>query len=133
VPCPLAQYKPSAFGSNLILSLAPTWYKKKLYPIFCLKLLTNSAKNGDGNLEILTLSSVVLMQFLKENDLLKQKSLDIKVPSKIWESSTDVQLAFISGYFDADGYASGKKKRGSRCGITHPNFRRRSHKYCFCN
>lgn len=67
-------------------------------------------RKGDGNLEVLTLSSVVLMQFLKENDLLKQKSPDIKVPSKIWESPTEVQLAFISGFFDADGYASGKKK-----------------------
>ena len=71
---------------------------------------TLTLRKGDGDLEVLTLSSVILMQFLKENDLLKQKSFDIKIPSKIWESPTDVQIAFISGYFDADGYASGKKK-----------------------
>lgn len=69
-----------------------------------------SARKGDGNLERLDICSVYLMQFLQENDLLKQKSGEISMPAILWNSPSSVQAAFLSGYFDADGYASGKKK-----------------------
>ena len=48
--------------------------------------------------------------FLKENGLLKPKTEFLRVPQKIFESNTKVQMAFFSGLFDADGYASGRKK-----------------------
>ena len=69
-----------------------------------------SPRPGDGKLEKFDIRSNVIVQFLKDNDLLKQKSKDIIIPRHIWNSPSKVQSAFISGYFDADGYASGRKK-----------------------
>lgn len=66
--------------------------------------------NGDGNLEKYEIYSKLILQYLQHNELLKQKSEDIYIPEKIWVSPISVQAAFLSGYFDADGYASGKKK-----------------------
>lgn len=48
--------------------------------------------------------------YLEQNGLLKQKHNALIMPDVIWQSRTSVQMAFISGYFDADGYASGNKK-----------------------
>jgi ribonucleoside-diphosphate reductase alpha chain len=67
-------------------------------------------KNGDGNLEILSINNKYVITFLKENGLLKQKADSLTFPEKIFISSSSVQGAFLSGYFDADGYASGYKK-----------------------
>lgn len=69
-----------------------------------------SERTGDGALTRISLNSIVALALLQDNDLLKQKSADIKVPQIIWSSPIEVQSAFVSGYFDADGYASGKKK-----------------------
>lgn len=65
---------------------------------------------GDGDLEILNIHNKTVIKFLEHNEMLKQKSVDIEFPEKILRSPVSVQCAFISGYFDADGYASGKKR-----------------------
>lgn len=67
-------------------------------------------KNGDGQCEKLNIHSKKILHFLEKNSLLKEKSANIEVPAKIWNSPPSVQHAFIAGYFDADGYASGSKK-----------------------
>lgn len=65
---------------------------------------------GDGDLENLSIHNKTIVQFLMYNELLKQKSGNLIFPQKIIDSNKSVQMAFLSGYFDADGYASGKKK-----------------------
>ena len=69
-----------------------------------------SIRLGDGKMNRVTIGSKVVCHFLHQNGLLKQKSTVLEFPSLIINSSSSVQGAFISGYFDADGYASGKKK-----------------------
>jgi len=69
-------------------------------------------KNGDGNLEVISIYSKLICKFLEVNNLTKEKSLNIKFPQKIFESQSEVQLAFISGYLDADGCTSNTIKSG---------------------
>lgn len=64
---------------------------------------------ADGDLETLDINNKTIVQFLKYNNLLKEKSSEIKFPDKILDSTISVQLAFIAGYFDADGDCAGKK------------------------
>lgn len=66
--------------------------------------------DGDGDLEVLGIYNKAIVSFLEHNNLLKQKSKDIKFPNLVQKASPEVQEAFIAGYFDADGYASGGKK-----------------------
>ncbi len=65
---------------------------------------------GDGDLDDAKLGSKVVVMWLAHNNLLKEKADSICLPQKIIDSPSDVQMAFFSGVFDADGYASGKKK-----------------------
>jgi ribonucleoside-diphosphate reductase alpha chain len=65
---------------------------------------------ADGDLERIRFGSRRVVEWLRHNDLLKQKTGDIRVPAKIWSSPKSVQVAFLGGFFDADGFASGKKK-----------------------
>ena len=65
---------------------------------------------GDGDLEVLFMHNKTIAGFLNHNGLLKEKSHGIVFPDKILRSPSSVQLAFLSGYFDADGYASGSKR-----------------------
>lgn len=65
---------------------------------------------GDGALERIRVNNKAIIQHLKFNELLKQKAGFLQFPSKIFQSKQSVQMAFLSGYFDADGYASGRKK-----------------------
>jgi len=50
------------------------------------------------------INSVLVTDFLRTNDLLKQKASQLIFPEKILTSPPSVQFAFLSGYFDADGY-----------------------------
>lgn len=61
--------------------------------------------DGDGALENLSIYNKTIVQFLAHNNLLKQKSSSIEFPELILKSNIRVQLAFLSGYFDADGDA----------------------------
>lgn len=65
---------------------------------------------GDGDVEKLSIGNKTITQFLKHNELLKQKAGNLIFPERIIQSNSKVQIAFLSGYFDADGYASGAKK-----------------------
>jgi len=65
---------------------------------------------GGGAVNRLSLSNKCIINFLYKNNLLKQRAEYIVFPEKILKSPQSVQCAFISGYFDADGYASGRKK-----------------------
>lgn len=65
---------------------------------------------GDGQVNKVSMHSKLVCLFLEINGLLKQKHDALVLPESIMSSSTSVQMAFISGYFDADGYASGSKK-----------------------
>lgn len=65
---------------------------------------------GDGALNCIDIHRKVIAMFLKENDLLKEKAKYIKLPSKIFNSPSTVQFAFLAGFFDADGTAKSTKK-----------------------
>ena len=69
-----------------------------------------SIRKGGGAVNRLSINNKCVVDFLDKNGLLKQKAESIVFPLKILQSPSSVQCAFISGYFDADGYASGKKK-----------------------
>lgn len=69
-----------------------------------------SVRPGDGDLEKISINNRTVGEFLKYNLCLKQKSELLEFPKIIIDSPIPVKCAFIAGYFDADGYASGKKK-----------------------
>lgn len=69
-----------------------------------------NTKKCDGEWLVLIKSSQQIYKFLVNNEIAKQKAGHLIFPKKIINSPSPVQLAFISGYFDADGYASDKKK-----------------------
>lgn len=105
------RYKNAVCGLELASSHSHKEVEIKLQSV--IKQLFNydaKIKKGDGALNKLCINSVNIGRFLEENSLLKEKSENIKIPDLILKSPASVQFAFISGYFDADGYASGRKR-----------------------
>ena len=51
-----------------------------------------------------------IIAFLKHNNILKQKADNIIFPEALLLSNKEIVFSFISGFFDADGYVSSKKK-----------------------
>ena len=64
---------------------------------------------GDGACTNITAYSRLVVEWLQENGLLKQKSHAIRVPEAIFQSPSTVMGAFLGGYFDADGSDRGGK------------------------
>jgi ribonucleotide reductase alpha subunit/intein/homing endonuclease len=64
---------------------------------------------GDGACTNIVAHSRLLVEWLQENGLLKQKAVAIRVPEAIFQSPPAVVAAFIGGYFDADGSDRGRK------------------------
>jgi ribonucleotide reductase alpha subunit len=58
---------------------------------------------GDGACATIKVYSRLLVGWLQENGLLKQKANAVRVPEAIFCSPSHVMAAFIEGYFDADG------------------------------
>ena len=71
--------------------------------------LTPTLENGDGSSMNVAVYSRMMIEWLSQNGLLKQKTADIRVPEAIFRSPSSVQTAFIAGYFDADGCDRGRK------------------------
>lgn len=84
--------------------------RERLVNIVASKLgLTPTIENGDGAIMNVSIYSRLFIEWLAQNGLLKQKAEAIRVPEAIFRSPSSVQLAFIAGYFDADGCNRGKK------------------------
>jgi ribonucleoside-diphosphate reductase alpha chain len=64
---------------------------------------------GDGAVLLINLYSRIIVEWLKSNNLLKEKAENIKVPEILFRAPSSVTAAFIAGYFDADGCDRGKK------------------------
>lgn len=64
---------------------------------------------GDGACTDVAIYSRLLIEWLRQNGLLKAKVGEIRVPEAIFRSPSSVQGAFIAGYFDADGSDRGGK------------------------
>jgi ribonucleoside-diphosphate reductase alpha chain len=101
-------------GSSYVISLACAndWPQIK----FVLSKIINELfnydvviKDGDGGLEKLMIFSRLVIEWLRNNDLLKNKSHSVVIPDQIYISPLCSQVAFLAGLFDADGYAGGKK------------------------
>lgn len=56
------------------------------------------------------INSRYIVEWLKQNDILKEKANKIQVPEVIFKSDKESILAFIAGYFDADGSVTKGKK-----------------------
>jgi len=99
--------------SHLSLACSNDWNKIKEQLVAYIKDkfgYNSKISAGDGNLERIRIHSKNICNYLKNNDLLKQKSGDLIFPPLVLKSTSSVQMAFLAGYFDADGYSSGKKK-----------------------
>jgi len=70
-----------------------------------------SIRRGDGALNRVSIHSKVICNWFKANKILKEKAENINIPEVIISSSSDIQLSFLAGFFDADGY-NGKGKKG---------------------
>ncbi|TMD64140.1 MAG: hypothetical protein E6I97_25110, partial [Chloroflexi bacterium] len=64
---------------------------------------------GDGACTNIRAYSRLLVEWLQENGLLKQKANAVRVPEAIFQSPSSVVGAFLAGYFDADGCDRGRK------------------------
>lgn len=84
--------------------------KTKLRNICFLKFkYLPTVTDGDGDLENININNKTIVQFLSYNGLLKQKSEEITFPERIMLANPDIQISFLSGYFDADGDIACKK------------------------
>ncbi len=72
--------------------------------------LTPTITSGDGACTNISVYSRMLIEWLSQNGLLKAKSEDVRIPELIFRSPPSVQLAYIAGYFDADG--CNRKRKG---------------------
>ena len=75
--------------------------KDIVWAIFKYKVKIHSIPNGEGIR--LCINSKYIVTFLTINNIDKEKSKDIQVPKLILESDPNIQMAFVSGYLDADG------------------------------
>lgn len=73
-------------------------------------------KHGE-NCGIIHICATEGCQLLLENGIDKPKTEYLRIPDAIWKSPSSVQLAYLSGLFDADGYASGSKKGYVYCTV----------------
>lgn len=72
--------------------------------------LKKSHKGGNGNWTVIRVGNSEICSFLEENGLEKNKSKSLFIPSIIFHAGSSLQASYLSGLFDADGYASGPKK-----------------------
>jgi len=66
-------------------------------------------EDADGACLNIAMHSRILIEWLIQHGLLKDKSADIRVPELIFRSPSTVMNAFVAGYFDADGCNRGRK------------------------
>jgi hypothetical protein len=64
---------------------------------------------GGGACTNIRVYSRLLVEWLEENGLLKEKASGVRVPEAIFWSPSTVVGAFLGGYFDADGSDRGRK------------------------
>src|SRR6266516_1495264 len=64
---------------------------------------------GDGACTNVVAFSRLLVEWLKENGLLKQMAHAVRIPEALFRSPSTVVGAFLGGYFDADGSDRGGK------------------------
>ena len=87
---------------------------------------------GDGALETVDFYSISTLENLFKNGILKQKAGSLIFPEKILLSNTKVQMAFFSGFFDADG-CSQKGKKSYRVDSCDFDFIKQFHLICVAN
>jgi ribonucleoside-diphosphate reductase alpha chain len=84
--------------------------KNKIIKIVKDKFCYDLKEKDYDNYSVLNMHSKIVLETFKFNGILKQKADCIAFPNIIKNSHVSVINSFIAGYFDADGYASGKKK-----------------------
>ncbi len=66
-------------------------------------------ENGDGRSAGVTVYSRLLIEWLRQNGLLKARAEAVRVPEAIFRSPSSVMGAFVAGCFDADGSDRSRK------------------------
>ena len=87
----------------------PTIRERLIKSVESLFGLTPTIENGDGACANIVVYSRMLIEWLIQHGLLKDKSENIRVPELIFRSPSSVMNAFVAGYFDADGCNRGRK------------------------
>ncbi len=67
-------------------------------------------KPKNSNYEVITIFSRIVLEFLKENQILKQKAGELIFPKIFLGANTENIFSFLSGYLDADGCVLKSKK-----------------------
>ncbi|GAC1625792.1 MAG: hypothetical protein NVS4B9_17280 [Ktedonobacteraceae bacterium] len=107
-------------GLSLVVANNQPEVKERLVTLIQeLFALTPVVGPGDGDCTIIRVYSRVLIDWLEENNLLKQKAGAVRVPEAIFQSSSAVTGAFIAGYFEADGCDRGRKGSYGIDSISH--------------
>lgn len=94
------------------VACADSWPEitNKLFEIFPrIFSFTPRLCQGDGALHKIRFNDKTFIDFLRMNEILKQKAGNLILPDFIFNNYS-LFVSFYSGIFDADGYASGKKK-----------------------
>lgn len=65
--------------------------------------------NCDGNCVKIGICASIGTRFLVKNGICKEGIDNLHIFDKIFKSSNKVQMAYLAGLFDSDGYAQGKK------------------------
>lgn len=98
---------------NLSIACGHAHPKVQEHLVSCIKKVFNinaSIRKGDGAVNRVNINSKIVLGWLKNNNILNQKSHEISMPLAIFQSPASVQLSFLSGFFDADGTNGGPKK-----------------------
>jgi ribonucleoside-diphosphate reductase alpha chain len=70
--------------------------------------IKGTVHSGSGDCRTVCVTSVRVIDFLLNNNLLKKSSRNAGVPEQIFRSPRSVVEAFIAGYFSGDGTAAGR-------------------------
>lgn len=98
--------------SSFELACGDKWPEitNKLMSIFeNIFVFTPSLSAGDGAVQRIRFKNQCIVEYLRINNILKQKAGSLILPDFIFKNYS-LFVSFYSGFFDADGYASGRKK-----------------------
>lgn len=93
-------------GRRLVLSMPTSsgdtiqYFKEKLFRYGLNPVCYQ--KDGDNSINMF-INSAPLVQCMKKNQLIKDGAINASVPSKIFQSPSDVVYAFLRGFFSGDG------------------------------
>ncbi len=116
------------FNEPLVISIACAHAHPKIQEKVCQIIrdvfgIDPIIKPGDGAVNKVNINSKLICHLLQINGILKGLSNQITMPIRILRGSSQIQMAFLAGFFDADG-TNGKSKKGYTFSTTSLSFAR---------